>query len=471
VTVPEVSGDSADALLRAFNRAAGSPSIAGNHVDLLIDGSETYAAMFQQIDAARRRIHLENYIIHDDACGRSFADRLIARARAGVTVRVMYDWVGSFSTGRRFWNRMREAGIDVRTFGRFGVTDPLLIFARDHRKVLVVDGEHAVAGGLCIGDEWVGNPAKHRQPWRDTAIAVHGPAAAEVDAAFIRAWTFNGGAAPDDLAELGESGIPTPGNLDVRVVATEPGRERNFRTIDLMLGVSGSRIWVTEAYLSAPQRMYQAFKDAARDGADVRLLLPGSSDVRAVRNLSRVGYRGLLKSGVRIWEWNGPMLHAKTIVADGRWVRVGSSNLNPSSLLANWEIDIFAYGEVLARKMERQFLQDLQTSSEVLLRPRRIASVMGRQVYPALARQAPADEAASRHSRSFRERRVRAIVLLGSVIQGARAAIFGPLALILLVSAVLFALLPRPMACISCALCALFGAALLVRALGHRARG
>ena len=97
-----------------------------------------------------------------------------------------------------------------------------------------------------------------------------------------------------------------------------------------MLGVSASRIWVTEAYLSAPQRMYQAFKDAARDGTDVRLLLPGSSDLRAVRNLSRVGYRGLLEAGVRIWEWNGPMLHAKTIVADGRWVRIGSSNLNPS---------------------------------------------------------------------------------------------------------------------------------------------
>lgn len=472
MTVPEVAAQPAlAALQRAFSRAAGSAVVPGNRVDLLIDGPVTYAEMFSQIEKAQRRIHLENYIIHSDACGREFADRLIERARAGVVVRVMYDWIGSISTGRRFWRRLREAGIDVRAFGRFQAGDPLLIFARDHRKVLVVDGEHAVTGGLCIGDEWVGNKEKHRQPWRDTAIAIHGPAATELDIAFTRAWVHNGGAAPDDNVELSDAPPARAGEVDVRVVATEPGRERGFRSIDLLLGVSASRIWVTEAYLSAPQRMYQAFKDAARDGADVRLLLPGSSDIRAVRNLSRVGYRGLLRAGVRIWEWGGPMLHAKTIVADGHWVRVGSSNLNPSSLLANWEIDVFAYGASLASQMERQFLLDLAASSEVLLRPRRIPTVMGREVYPALARQAPIEASQTPHSRSFRERRTRAIVVLGSVIQGARAAIFGPLALLLLVAAALFAIFPRPMAWTASGLTGVFGAAMLVRALGFRARG
>lgn len=472
MTAPDTSAQPAlAALQRAFSRAAGAAVIPGNRVELLIDGPATYAAMHALIEGAQRRIHLENYIIHSDRCGREFAERLIERARAGVTIRVMYDWLGSIGTARRFWRGLRDAGIEVRAFGTFRAADPLLLFARDHRKVLVVDGEHAVTGGLCIGNEWVGDASKHRQPWRDTAIALHGPAATELDVAFTRAWTFNGGRAPDDVVELG-SRAPVPvGALDVRVVATEPGRERGFRTIDLLLGVSASRIWVTEAYLSAPPRMYQAFKDAARDGADVRLLLPGSSDIRAVRNLSRVGYRGLLRAGVRIWEWGGPMLHAKTIVADGRWVRVGSSNLNPSSLLANWEIDVFAYGESLAHQMERQFLTDLTASSEVLLRARRIPTLMGRKVYPALSRKAPVGATAEPHSRSFRERRIRAIVLLGSVIQGARAAIFGPLALVLLVAALLFAVFPKPMAWIASALAATFGAAMLVRALGHRARG
>ena len=472
MTAPEVTAQPAlAALQRAFTRAAGSAVISGNSGELLMDGPATYAVMFAMIEAAQHRIHLENYIIRSDACGREFADRLIERARAGVTVRVMYDWIGSITTSRRFWRTLRAAGIDVRAFGRFRVADPLLIFARDHRKVLVVDGEHAVTGGLCIGNEWMGDASKHRQPWRDTAIALHGPAATELDVAFTRAWVFNGGRAPDDAAELAGTPPAPDGELDVRVAATEPGRERGFRSIDLLLGVSASRIWVTEAYLSAPQRMYQAFKDAARDGADVRLLLPGSSDLRAVRNLSRVGYRGLLRAGVRIWEWGGPMLHAKTIVADGKWVRVGSTNLNPSSLLANWEIDVFAYGEPLAQQMERQFLKDLAASSEVLLRARRIPTVMGRELYPALARQAPLQAPSAPHSRSFRERRIQAIVLLGSVIQGARAAIFGPLALLLLIAAVLFALFPRPMAWTASALTAVFGAAMLVRALGHRARG
>ncbi len=471
MTAPETAAQPAlAALQRAFSRAAGSAIVPGNRVELLIDGPATYAAMFAQIDGAQRRIHLENYIIHGDRTGQEFADRLIARARAGIVIRVMYDWVGSILTSAPFWRRLRNAGIQVRAFGRLRAADPLLIFARDHRKVLVVDGEHAVTGGLCIGNEWVGDASKHRRPWRDTAIAVHGPAATNLDNAFTRAWVFNGGSTPDDLGELGDRSPGPAGDVDVRVVATEPGRERGFRSIDLLLGVSASRIWVTEAYLSAPQRMYQAFKDAARDGADVRLLLPGSSDIRAVRNLSRVGYRGLLRAGVRIWEWGGPMLHAKTIVADGRWVRVGSSNLNPSSLLANWEIDVFAYGETLAHEMERQFLTDLAASSEVLLRPRRIPSVMGRQVYPALTRQSPVATVPARHSRSLRERRVRAIVLLGSMIQGARAAIFGPLALILLIVAVLFAVFPKPMAWTASALAAAFGAAMVVRAVGHRAR-
>ncbi|MGH7582632.1 MAG: phospholipase D-like domain-containing protein [Gemmatimonadales bacterium] len=469
MTLPAIAPDSArDALERAFHRAAGSPFIGGNRLELLIDGPETYAAMYAMIERATRRIHLENYIIRGDATGEAFASRLIERARSGVKVRVLYDWIGSFTTPHRFWRRLRDAGIAVDVFGPFSFADPLLAVARDHRKLLVVDGQQAVMGGLCIGDEWTGVPAKHRLPWRDTAVAIDGPAARYLDVTFERAWTFNGGTPIDDVRELDDPG--SAGDCDVRVVATEPGRERTFRVLDLLLGTSASRIWVTEAYLSAPQRMYQAFKDAARDGADVRLLLPGSSDIRAVRNLSRIGYRGLLRAGVRIWEWRGPMLHAKTMVADRRWVRIGSSNLNPSSLLANWELDVIAYGEGFAARMEHQFLSDLEFSSEVLLRPRRLPSRMGRNVFPALSRQVPSQDS-EEHRPSIRERRTRAIVILGSVVQGARAAIFGPLALLLLAVAVLFAFFPRPMAWISAALSLVTGGALAVRAIGYRARG
>ena len=159
-----------------------------------------------------------------------------------------------------------------------------------------------------------------------------------LDQAFARTWAVAGRAAARRGA--GGPGRRREGDGEVRVITGEPGRERAFRVIELLAAGSVERLWITDAYLVAPPRLFQALRDAARDGVDVRLLVPGSSDLPLIRNLSRIGYRDLLRSGVRIYEWDGPMLHAKTIVADGRWVRIGSSNLNPSSLIGNYELDV-----------------------------------------------------------------------------------------------------------------------------------
>ncbi len=460
----------AEALEHALDRATGSRALPGNRVGLLIDGPGTYAEMHRQIAAAEHRIHLENYIIRDDSIGRDFAASLIERARAGVMVRILYDWVGSIATSGRFWQALREAGVDVRAFSRPAFRDPLLIAARDHRKLLVVDGAAAVAGGLCIGDEWSGDPERSRLPWRDTALGVTGPGARVLDGAFERAWKFAGGEFPENEHEL-PADVTSAGSTEVRVVATEPGRERAYRTVDLLLGIARARIWITESYLVTPQRMYQALQDAARDGVDVRLLLPSSSDLRVVRNITRVGYRGLLRAGVRIWEWQGPMLHAKTIVADGHWTSVGSSNLNASSLLANWELDVLVDDDPLAQAMERQYLFDLAQSSEVLLRPRRIPALFGRQVPAALDKRTPRQPRETPHVRTFRERRRRAIVMVGRLVYGARAAVFGPLALVLFVGGLLYALFPLVMAWISASISMAAAAALAVRAARHRQRG
>lgn len=456
---------SASPVIRAMDRAAAVPAIPGNRVTLLYDGPDTFAAMLARIAAARSRIHLENYIIRDDATGEQFADALVAAAGRGVRVRVLYDWLGSFGTRRRYWDRLRAAGVAVRGFGPPRLADPLLVFARDHRKVLVVDGDTLVAGGLCLGDEWVGDPARRRLPWRDTAVAVDGPAARAADAAFRRAWEFSGAPPFDDADEVA-SDVAAAGEVPVRVVATEPGQERNFRTIDLLLGISAERIWITEAYLAAPQRMYQAMVDAARGGVDVRLLLPGTSDVGLVRNLSRVGYRGLLAAGVRIWEWEGPMLHAKTSVMDGRFLRIGSSNLNPSSLLANWELDVFIDDEPLATALEHRFLQDLSHAGEVVRRVRRLPGL------PAALEARPPVEAdpLPTHVPSGRERRRQALIVAASLAQGARAAVFGPLALVAFLASALFVAFPVPAAYVAATGTLALGGALLVRALGHRAR-
>src|SRR5207244_3322652 len=144
--------------------------------------------MLAAIAAARRWGHCENYSVGDGATGRRFADALVERARSGVRVRVLYEALGSFGTSRRYWRRLTQAGVEVRAFHPLLTRDPLDVFARDHRKLLVTDGSWAMTGGLCIGNEWAGDPARGRRPWRDTMVAVTGPAAAAPDAAFARPW-------------------------------------------------------------------------------------------------------------------------------------------------------------------------------------------------------------------------------------------------------------------------------------------
>ena len=178
---------------------------------------------------------------------------------------------------------------------------------------------------------------------------IQGPAAAVLDQTFVNVWELTGAEVPLDQV----AGVVEPvGDADVRVISGEPGRERAYRVIELLTAGSVERLWITDAYLVAPPRLFQALRDSARDGVDVRLLVPGSSDLPLIRNLSRIGYRDLLRSGVRIYEWDGPMLHAKTIMCDNRWVRIGSSNLNPSSLLGNYELDVLIEDAGLADAME-----------------------------------------------------------------------------------------------------------------------
>ncbi|MEP6686713.1 MAG: phospholipase D-like domain-containing protein [Gemmatimonadales bacterium] len=434
----------------AINRASGGRPIPGNQVRLLIDGPAAYEAMLDVIATASRWIHFENYIIRADDAGWRFAEALARRAREGVSVRVLYDGLGSWNTARKYWRFLREAGADVRPFRPLSPVDLVSNLSRNHRKLVVADGARAVIGGLCIGCEWTGEHAEGRHPWRDTAVDIAGPAAAVLDQAFARTWRVTHGVLPDENV----AGRVTPqGQAEVRVIAGEPGRERTYRVIELLSAGSLSRLWITDAYLVAPPRLFQALQDAARDGVDVRLLVPGSSDLPLVRNLSRIGYRELLRSGVRIWEWDGPMLHAKTIVADGRWTRVGSSNLNPSSLLGNWELDVLIEDAVLAESMERQFRLDIARSREVVRRavraPRRISAAL-----PTALQYEHPEVAPTPYQPSGRERRQRAALALRGLLSNARRSIFLPLSAGLVALGVLFFVLPTATAYVFGVLCA-----------------
>jgi len=348
----------------ALSRAAGARLVSENRVRLLKDGNENYPAWLNAIREARRHIHFESYIIHEDSTGRQFADALIAKAREGVRVRVVYDWMGGFGTSRRFWNNLRAAGIEVRCYNPPRMDSPLGWLSRDHRKSLVIDGRIGFIAGLCVGNAWIGDSAKKVAPWRDTGVEIQGKAVAEIEQAFADIWARTGPPLPESEPP---ADAVAAGETSVRVVATVPMTAGMSRLDELVASLAQKRLWLTDAYYAGMTSYVQSLRAAAKDGVDVRLLVPNGTDIPLLRPLSRAGYRPLLEAGVRIFEWNGTMVHAKTAVADGHWARVGSSNLNIASWFGNCELDLVVEEEAFSREMEEMYLEDLQNATEIIL--------------------------------------------------------------------------------------------------------
>ncbi len=447
---------------RSLARAGGTRFIPGNATRLLLDGPRVYPAMLEAIRQAEHWVHLENYIIRDDASGRLFCEALMERAGAGVSVRLLTDWLGSRGLGRRLTAELASAGVELRRFNPPRFLDLLGNVSRDHRKLLVTDAGTAFIGGLCIGDEWAGEPERGVPPWRDTAIQVVGPAAMALDQAFEQIWTLAGGTIPPGR-HAGE--FPSAGDAEVGVVVGEPRRARIQRVVELLAAGAVDRLWITDAYLVAPRSLFQALLDAAHSGVDVRLLLPGASDLPIIRNLSRIGYRALLEAGVRIFEWGGPMLHAKTIVADGVWCRVGSSNLNSSSLVGNYELDILLHDPRLGSQLEAQFRRDMAQSAEVQLLPGRRRHALER-VFADTAEHTATSLLPRR--RRFREVRRRTGLAVRGLASAAQRSIFGPVAVGLAALGLLFVVLPRTMGLVVAALCAWLAIGAAVQAFRGR---
>jgi cardiolipin synthase len=353
---------------QAFSRAAGAPLVPGNHVRILKDATENYPAWLEAIDAATHKIYFENYIVADDRIGREFVAALTAKARAGVRVRVIYDWIGARGAASpRLWRPLIDAAGEVRCFNPPRLDSPFGWLTRDHRKMIAVDGRAGFVTGLCVSEKWTGG--SRGEPWRDTGVEVRGPAAADIERAFAEVWALIGSPVPSE--ELVDSAAIAPaGNMMVRVLATAPSIASLYRFDQLIAAIARRSLWLTDAYFVGVAVYVQALRAAAQDGVDVRLLVPGASDLPVLSSLSRAGYRPLLEAGIRVFEWNGPMLHAKTAVADGRWARVGSSNLNLSSWLGNYELDIAVEDPRFAAEMESMYEHDLARATEIVLSPR-----------------------------------------------------------------------------------------------------
>jgi cardiolipin synthase len=363
---------------RGLWRIAAADVTSGNRVRLLHDGLETFDAMLALIAGARTSVDLESYIVRADDVGARFAAALVDAARRGVRVRLLADWIGVRGTRRSFFARLRGGGVDVRLFNPFGLRRWLGLVPRDHRKLLVVDEAAGITGGFGIGAEWTVGKLRHgRSRWRDTAVRIEGRAAHDMARAFDRMWdrAVRRGR-PERRGSHRFLRRPSRGaHLDpathepslVGIVEGEPGRRRVARALQVQAVSAERSIWIATAYFLPSWAEIEALTGAARDGVDVRVLVPSRSDHPWIPFLTRRAYRRLLTNGVRIWEWRGEMMHAKTSVVDGRWVRVGSTDFNPLGVAINFELDAVIEDPTLGAEAEALFLADLEQSREITL--------------------------------------------------------------------------------------------------------
>jgi cardiolipin synthase A/B len=386
----------------AFEQAlSDTPLVVGNQVTLLQNGPATYKAMIDAIHGARDNVNIGMYIFSDGQVGQMFADALMERQRHGVQVNVMYDSLGSFHTSASFFEKMQQTGIAVlpyRPLNPFAATLHWELSHRNHRKMLIVDGRIAFTGGINISEDYASGPsgsgeaddnqgsARSAQPaqsaqtaqsaqpaqnartllesWRDTDIKLEGPVVAQLQRIFLNEWYYQRG--PPLSPRIYYPKLERKGGEIVRVISSVPERFSSIyvNTISAIAN-SQTNIYITDAYFAPDRQMLRQLEQAARRGVDVRLLLPSQTDAMLLLSAERSHYAGLLKSGIKIYEWRGKMLHAKTATIDGVWSTVGTSNLDWWSIARDNEVNVIILSHPFADQMNAMFDNDLKYASEI----------------------------------------------------------------------------------------------------------
>lgn len=355
-------------LIRYLERDGEHYYTGDNAVGLFTDGKELFASLMADIRAAKHHVHLLYYIFKNDELGREMAALLTEKARSGVSVRVIYDSLGSFLAGGKLFRELREAGGEVYSFSPvlFSLSSHLRLNYRNHRKIAVIDGTVGYVGGMNIGDDYVGrNP--HLSPWRDTHLRLSGTAASFLQERFIMDWISLEETEADDVdlpaclpsADSGHS-------LGVQIVSSGPDTAVNALKNGLLEILYSARknIYIQTPYFAPDKSFFEALRIAASSGVDVRLMLPGLRE-NFVVNAATYGYaREVLAAGVRVFRYKG-FLHAKTIVADGGVASIGTANLDYRSFELNFEVNAFVYDGGFAARCEEAFLHDLENCEEL----------------------------------------------------------------------------------------------------------
>jgi cardiolipin synthase len=353
-----------------------SPLTKGNKVTLLVDGKATYAAMFEAVRNARDHINIETYIMEDieDEGGRKLADLLLEKQGEGVQVNLIYDSVGSYTTPATFFQRLRDGGIKVVEFNPI---NPLKsrgkwrLAKSDHRKIMIVDGKVAFTGGINISQVYSSSLSSRiegksaQAPWRDTDVQIEGPAVAELQRLFLDTWEKQKGPAlsarnyfPDPKEE---------GHALVRALGSTPGEANRITFIMYVAAITFAEnsLHMTNAYFVPDRQTVEALTEAARRGVEVKIILPGTTDSSLAQFAGEYFYSGLLKSGVKLYKRRNALLHAKTLVIDGVWSTVGSTNMDFWSFSSNDEANAVILSRDFAVEMEKMFDRDLAESDEV----------------------------------------------------------------------------------------------------------
>lgn len=376
-------------LLRLAEKLDEAGPQPGNEVALLRRGPAVFDALEAAFDRSRHHIHLVYYIWEPDRTGVRLRDALTRASRRGVEVRLLLDDVGSRSARRGFFQVLVEAGGRVE---RFLPVDPLsrqlVLNNRNHRKIVVVDGEIGFTGGMNIGDVYAGLG----EPWRDLHARIRGPVVLSLQETFCQDWYHATG---EDLVSIAYfPQIPGAGNVWAQLLASGPADER-WRAIHTLLfaaiNLARQRVWVETPYFVPDPPIVMALQTAALRGVDVRLLLPGRSDHPLVLHAGRSFLDELLAAGVRVFELQDAMHHAKTVTVDGIFSTLGSANMDQRSFRLNFEANVFFFGAEVAGELERDFLSLCSEAREVtevnrqgISRRQRLTEGVGRVLAPLL---------------------------------------------------------------------------------------
>lgn len=344
---------------------ASAPIVGGNTVEILLNGEQIFPSVLASIRAAQRTITYAQYYFEEGPVARDIAEALAERCRAGVGVNVLLDAFGSLNIPAEYPELMRTSGCHVAWFRPLSQYVFRRYHKRNHRRILVVDGRVGFTGGAGVSRKWMGN-GRTKDHWRDTDVRVEGPVVEYLQAAFAENWLEATG-----MVLGGEAYFPRPiearGRAYAQAVRSSPASGSGAMYTTLLLALSGAResVLVTNPYFVLDERMQEAVLRTVRRGVRVAVLVPAVIDHNIVRQASRAQFGDLLQAGVEIYEYTPALLHAKTMVIDGVWATIGSTNLDNLSFAVNSELNLIFYDRDVAQRLERVFVEDVQASRRV----------------------------------------------------------------------------------------------------------